>query len=345
MKKKSLPFALLVSTMPLGLYLSLATKTKASDISVGIKPPVTDVIIEPGQTTSHEFVVTNLSKNPVVLRPLFQPFKASPRENGEVSYLEATPSFFNNLSVRADGQALGTLELKPGEEKTIELQIQAKPTERSADYYFSLIMMSEPEINQTILDANNTSANERIASYATISGGVASHVLVSVDPAIAKKLVIKEFSAPFFSQNSTVAFHARLSNENSSYSRVHGQIEIKNILGNQIKRVIIPETRILEHSTRQLKTDVEEINNDTVRNISSISESTNLSEDKPTLIIDDLFPGYYQATLTVGSARSGEAQVSTIHFFIIPFELLVLFISVILIGYLVKRRIRKKTSH
>lgn len=342
MTKTKLRLIITLTSIP--LTLSRARTVSASDIAIGIQPQVTEIVVLPGAHETYPVTVKNSGNKTILVRPLFQPFEASPKENGEVQYLDTAPRIFSYISVTSEGLPVEMIELKPGEEKQLKIDVRIPENERSGDYYMSLIMMSEPEVNEAILDKNASQQETSITAYSTISGGVASHILISVDPKLQQNVTLKEFSTPIFSQKGPLVFHAIVTNENSNFSRVHGQIEIRNIFGRMIKKVTIPETRILAGNTRSLDVDTYDIKNDSVKNISNVSKQINI-KNRPEIRIDEaFFPGFYEAKLTLISSSKSQPIEKSTHFFIAPVELLLTFLAIILIGYIVKKRIQKKAS-
>src|SRR5690606_32833938 len=91
-----------------------------------------------------------------------------------------------------------------------------------------------------------------ISARSSISGGVASHILLSVDPHVTEDLKLVEFSGPPLSRNGQMEFTIKIANEGNHYRNTQGNIRIKNALGGPGQELEIPATTILAHSSRLL---------------------------------------------------------------------------------------------
>lgn len=319
------------------LILSVAGKqngVQAEEISFGVMPSVTQIITQSGMTAESEITIKNNHNESITLNPLLQPFKASNRENGEVSYEEKIPNYFRFITILADGQPVSSITLGPHEEKTLRIQLQVPESETSTDYYFSLILLTKP---QTKEPEEKTSD---IQARSTISGGVASHFLVTVNPTATRSLKLSEFSSPVLSQSSPVPFHVRIGNEGNHFTRVISEIRIENLLGMEVETVKIPPTLILAHSTRSLGLVEKSINSYPFGSIMREEEIIRPAVEQQV----HLLPGVYRAKLSI-SAESGHNPINSTHYFTVaPIELLTILFFCVLFLILIRNRLKKRFS-
>lgn len=318
----------------LPVTLLTAKQVYAEEIAIGIYPQVVDITATAGQPITLDFSVINEANTAITVTPLFQPFKAK-NSLGQISYTNEVPSFFNQMVVKVDGGRTNLIELSPGEEKTVTLEIPISIDSKSTDYYFSLIMMSRPH------DAETNNSPNTISGYSSISGGVASHVILSLNPEPVRDIRLKEFKVPLFSQKSPVNFYLEVSSENNNYSRIHGKIVTKNIFGKIVDTLDIPETRILSKSTRVLQGKSNFISLDVVDN--NQKDSKNIS-NTGLLNGNHLFPGIYRAELHLEAPGMSLPIKQTSYFSVAPIELIVVLIILIIGGFIIKSRIKSRQA-
>lgn len=334
--KKVYVITLMLQPLIVSLAGNINPRVEAEEVSFGIMPTVTQIVTESGMTAEAEVSVKNNHNQSITLRPLLQPFRAGSGENGEVQYEENEPEYFRFINILVDGRPITEMNLSPHEEKTLRVQLQVPESESSKDYYFSLILFSQPG------SADQQTAGEEIHARSSISGGVASHFLVSVNPARTRTLKLTEFSAPALSQSSPVPFRVRLGNEGSHYTRVISKIEVENLLGMNIETVNVPATLILAHSTRSLNTP----HSDTEKTVKSYllpNKKDQTIYSLPTVQQKaQLFPGVYRAKLSVSADSAKYPLNRTIYFTVAPVELVLGGIIVILFLVLVRKRLTKR---
>ena len=84
---KLLTFALLTLIFNFALLTFNLGKVEASALSLGIYPPVIQIETIPPSLIKTPITIENLGEETVSLQILLKPFKASEKENGEISYL------------------------------------------------------------------------------------------------------------------------------------------------------------------------------------------------------------------------------------------------------------------
>jgi len=327
-----------LTIQPLTLILAStgSRKVEAEEVSFGVMPTLTQIVTQSGRTVEAEISVKNNDNESITLKPLFQPFTASPSENGEVSYQETVPDYLRFIRILADGQPASEVALFPHEEKSLRVQIQVPENESSKDYYFSLILFNQPK------QMSQNQQEKEIYAVSSISGGVASHFLVTVNPSQTTVLKLTEFSAPPLSASSPVPFRVRLRNEGKHYARVFSEIEIENLLGMKVETVKSGPAIILANSSRSLNSGQKTMSKNQEIYLLNTQSDTKPPETPSVFQKTKLFPGIYRATLSVGSDSMKSPIKSSVYFTVLPVELLFSAVVIILVLLLIKSRIKKR---
>jgi hypothetical protein len=325
MTRKNVPIISITSIMLTAGYLGLSVRAaEAEEISFGIYPSVTKLIGQPGEVLMTDIIVKNEGENTLTLNLLLQPFTSSGTETGEVRFTQDSPEIFRSIQLIQDGEVVRELLLSPGQEQPLTLRIAIPKEEKPADYYFSVVLLSKspenkPEITQ-----------EGINARSSITGGVAGHVLLAINPQTNQKMQLVEFSAPALSRSSQVPFHLRFANVGNHYLSTEGRIVIANVFGNTVEDMILPETVILSHSTKAITGKTPDI--------LSGKGTPELYQE------ENLFPGIYRATLSAHDARKMNPIDKTIYFAVVPYEYLTIFIALIIFLLFIRQRMRKRFS-
>jgi hypothetical protein len=316
MKHKRKPLTSLLSIPLAGALFHLKIdEAAAEEISFGIYPAVTELTARSGETVERALFVRNNTETPLSLTSLLQAFTSSDEENGEVRFLSETPDFFRYIKLYDQNEPVREFTLSPGEEKELLLRIAIPQNEKPGDYYFSLILLSQAE------ETERSDIENQISAGSTLSGGAASHVLLSINPAESRELSLSEFSGPAFSQSSPIPFKIRLANEGSNYLKAQGEITIRNAFGKKAAVSEIPATVILSHTTR------------------SIPNESGNKEGQKTLL-----PGIYRATLSVNDTTMLNPIDKTIYFMVAPIEIVFLTAAVIISILFFRHRLKKRFS-
>ncbi len=341
MKHKVLRIKYLVNVSVLILlatcYLLLATKqAKADDLSLSIWPPILQIEAVPPSDIRAPFTIENQGFDSVKLKIVYKLFKGSEKENGEVRFLSekdpfpgANPGIFENVQVVDNNFAIHNLELGPKQEKKLELRIIVPKEERFSDYYFSILFLSDNNISK---DASPTQAEEN--SQTLTLGGIGMNVLLSIGPNDKPKGIIEEFQAPWYLEAGPVPFSIRVKNTGSHFMSPKGVILIKNMFGQTVGRVNIPETNILAGSSRLL-TDSEQ---------QKAGSSADQSSPSKAYWRENFLLGFYTASLSLALSDKGPLYTKSIHFIAFPLKFALGVFLVIIIVLIIYFRVKQKLS-
>ncbi|MCL4354614.1 hypothetical protein M1349_04075, partial [Patescibacteria group bacterium] len=267
-------------------------QAQAASISLGVFPPIIQIDSTPPADISSPIEIQNNSEDPVQLKIIFKPFKASASENGTPEYLKDgvsfgdDPLFFQKVKILDGEEMVGSIELAPKQVKKLTLNIDIPADQPPSDYYFSVLFISKTQIET---DTNNTQA----------AGGIGTNVLLTIGPKGTTTGVIKEFSAPFWLEKGPVPFTIRVANTSKHFINPKGQVLIKNMFGMTIGRVDLLPVNILSGTTRI---------------IPGTSGSKQVVVNNSALWPEKFLLGPYTATLTISLSEQGPILKKTVHF-------------------------------
>jgi len=283
---------------------------EAESVSLGIYPPIIRLKMMQNQTQQTTVNITNYSssKQVVLLRAL--PFDGA-LGSDEIHYQASTPQPVSNLTFKGisllsvQGEALNTLSLDPLQTQQINLKVSAPASFDHKDYYFSLVALNDPQATQSAVK--------------TLLG-VSSNILISVDP-FAPQAQINRFSTQKFFSKGPVLFNLKVANTGDSVFIASGTVIIKNIFGQKVGTVLLPQHFILAHSSRSF----------------SDSQTSSLSWNKGFLF------GLYKADLSL-TIEGGNSLTSHTYFLALPTTALIITLLVLLFIIGIYLRVRKKLA-
>lgn len=306
----------------------------ASELSLGISPPLLQIEAIPPASVTAPITVQNLSDESVELQIVFKPFTQGSNEDGTPQYYTkdqpfpgANPHIFEKMQILdAGAHAIQSLLLAPHQEKNLTLHIGILKDEPLSDYYFSIVFISKtPEGS----DANATQA----------SGGVATNVLLSIGTKGQAKGFLEEFSAPFFVEKGPVPFTVRLKNTSAHYINPEGEILIKNMFGQIVGRVDLLPVAILAHTIRAIPDSLQSPDSTG----SAKMNYERLIMNSPKAFWNESFLlGPYSATLTVALSPEGPRYIKTIHFIAFPNQAVVALVASLIFILIIRDRLNRR---
>ncbi|MFH1536224.1 MAG: hypothetical protein ABIC96_04125 [Patescibacteria group bacterium] len=300
-------------------------KASASGISLGVSPPIIQIDTQAPSSIKAPFSIKNLGDENQELSILFKPFKASPQENGEVSYLPideipgADPFIFEKIHIIDNDQSIVSVTLAPGQQKDLTLSIEIPRDEPPSDYYFSITFMSHPELAEGSKSDQMNQDNKQNQSLSI--AGISTNVLLSIGPKGETQGTLEEFSSPFFLEKGPVPFTVRVKNASAFFIVPKGNILIKNMFGQTVGKINLLPVNILSDSIRQIPDSPESLN---------------------ALWPESFILGFYSAQLNLALSDSGPIYNKTVYFIGFPIQALIGLLIVIFLILLIRNRIRSR---
>ncbi len=310
----------------------LPTKAYAEGLALKITPSTIKIKAQTPSDLRAPFIIENQSDQSIRLKLAYKLFDPTLSQEGKVSYIDNPGSandIFNYVYVvDTDNARVNSLDLGPKQQKQLQLRVQLPQNQASRDYYFSLIFFHDVT-QQT--DQNSTISDKKDQhTITTIQGGLGANVLLAVGNQETAQGYIEDFSTPWYKQSGPVPFAIKVKNTGIHYIAPKGNILIKNIFGQAVGRVDIPETPILAGTSRSLF--------DETQIARTIQETT---EPKVEWKENFLF-GIYSAQINLAMSEDGPINSQTIRFMVFPTHLLLGLIFIIALAILIYKRVKKK---
>jgi len=276
-------------------------KAAASELSLGIYPPIIQIQTVPPAVMDTPITIHNYGGETVALEISLKPFTAAKGENGEVLYMSGkNPLVYENIKVRDNDEVVKKVVIGPRQNKTLNLYIDIPKDESVSDHYFSVVFISENKSKDKL-------------NQSKIQAGIATNVLLSIG---SKEMImgkIVEFSTPLFLEKGPVPFTVRLKNQSNHFITPQGTISIKNIFGKTIGQVKLSPVNILAGSIRS----------------------------QQTLWQEALLFGPYTATLNIDASDNVPILLKTVTFFVFPLWTFIALTGTVIIIFLTKNRLKR----
>lgn len=238
---KSFKIATFLILLSSSLFIS---DTYAQDISLGISPPLTEIMIQPGKDFSQIYQLTNEGPQTIII-PKIVPFTTND-DFGNVKLLEKYnhnlddyPSWFKIVDPKLNSN--NAFLLPPGAKKNVTMEIAVPENAPEGDYYLTLLFETD---NSGLIGGDISSVNAKIGTNILLT--------VSKDGNPTQKAKVSEFSAPLISDSfKPINYKVVIANTGSAFFKPVGKIIIKPFLGKE-KVIEIAPQNILASSERQI---------------------------------------------------------------------------------------------
>jgi hypothetical protein len=289
-------------------------KTLAAEGSFTTSPLI--VIIKPQSNgvINKKIKLSNTSNEPNFLHIELKPFINT--SDGVLVYgtndtslakrLLQTKQFIDkNISILDNNQPINNITLAPKQEKTLVLSVNIENIKNISEYMLSIFFISKGGAIPKAVEANQPEAK----ASANLSFGIGTHVIISSQTK--SKFSIEDFSTSFLHLKEKVPFHLLVQNHGSNYIKLYGNIEIKDMFGQTVAKIRVPQEIILQGASKRLD---------------------NLFWENPYAL------GVYNARLAIHAEGAGQPLFSEVRFITFPaYPLISLMLSLLLIAYITSR--------
>lgn len=294
------------------LFALFPRRAFASGFSVGVFPPIIKINASPPVSLQTPIIIKNPTDQTETFNISFKPFTQSDDENGQVRYLKndelnlKDPLIFQRIKVLDSDNQVSSVELAPGEQKKLTLNIDIPDGESASEYYFSVLFISSsPQLQSQ-------------ENKSDILTGVATNVLLSIGTKEKPNVKLTNFATDFFKEKGGAQFSVKALNQGNQFANVGGYILIRNLFGQTVGRVELNKTNILAKTSRYL------------------ASSGELSK---ALWPETFLLGPYTATLTL-TASDHPVLIRTVHFIGAPIQILIISLIVISLIILVRSKLK-----
>lgn len=238
---KKIFFLVLISYL-LSLISAIPVSAQTADLNIGVSPPLTHVIIQPGKKALTTITVENQGLFDTQITPNFVDFSSD--NTSGIPVLSDTMSFPYILLKDDVAQLNKSFLLKTGQKKQLLFEIDLPETSLEKEHHFSLTLGVEP-VQNTLHDSSQTS----------VQGTVVSNFIVTVSKSAQDQGIIqlKSFESSLF-LDSLSAIKAKIFVENvgKNTTVTLGEFKITNMLGSVVYQNEILPQNILPNSVRQV---------------------------------------------------------------------------------------------
>lgn len=293
------------------------SRARAQTLSLGLYPPLLEVMIKPGKTITQVFDISNFGE-PMILTANILPFTPKDELGNVHLQEEITPvpphlAWFSlaNADLSLDDPFL----LNPNQNQQVVLKIKVPKNADEGDYYLSLVFTSN------ITKGQETSTQSKAK--------IAAHILLTVSttglPEKSGKII--EFKVPKIVDSfDKIPITLKVKNTGSAFFKPQGQITLQAPFGLKTDFPIWAEN-VLADSTRLLHAS------------SSASLASNLEPRASSLLLSGFFLGSYKISAKFSLDQTNVFLSQEEKFFAFPFKLILAFFIMITFLILIKKKV------
>ena len=301
------------------LLLIFTQKVSAQQVSLGISPPLLEVLIKPGKSIMVAYNLEN-SGDPVHINVKMASFE--PKDNlGNVrikDQLEGPIRF--NLD-NSDIELNMPFFLKSLSSQQLLLRIRIPENIENGDYYYSLLAETVPSASTEGIG----SAQAKATIGANILITVTDSGVVEVKPRIALFDVLSKIKFNLF--NKSIKIFDSFDN-----------VPIVLIIENKGKNLIKPQGEITLRGSFGLTSKYDVISKNILSESQRLVEATPSADMGQSLILSGFFTGLYRLSADINFGENSPQIFASTSFFAFPFKLLFgLIIIIVGIIYIIKR--------
>lgn len=298
----------LISIILVTCYLLLVTEASAAPSSIEVYPPIIQIKAIAPVILQTPIIIKNPGEQTEVFTISLKPFTQSDEQNGQVRYLKdkefdfADPLMLQRIKVLEDGIEISQVELAPKQQKQLKITIDIPEGEIASDYYFSLLFTSTPPTTDELKNKSN------------ILTAVATNILLTIGKEEKAQVKIEKFYTSFFKDSGPIDFKIKVVNTGGQFISAKGYILITNIFGQIVGKVDLATVNILANTSR-------------------ITEA---------VWKENLFMGFYTATLNL-QFKENETEIKTVtHFIGAPVQILTVALIVISLLLLTRSKLKHR---
>jgi len=187
--------------------------------SLKISPLRTDISINPGESRKVTVYVQNLNPVPMTLRPINNDFVAGKAENGMPNIILDEKEFAPTHSLKRFMDPLPNVTVNPGERKAVEVTINVPKTAQAGGYFGAV------RFAPALADGSGS---------VSVSGSVASLILLTVPGNLVENLTLKQFAVQQkgkegnrFATNKDIDVLVRLENKGNVQVAPFGEVFVQ----------------------------------------------------------------------------------------------------------------------
>lgn len=290
------------------LVSAQAPANTAPGQALEIAPPLLTVSANPGETVKREISLRNISGSSLLVKGQVNDFVAAGEDGTPKIIFEDDLENPNPRSIKKWIAPLATLTTTPRQIKKLPLTIHVPKNASPGGYYGVVRFTATPP------DLEDTGVS--------LSASVGSLVLLTVNGQTKESMSIAEFSvnngakAATLFEHTPLNFVLRMKNEGNVHDQPRGQAGITDMFGNRIAVINFnqPPRNILPGDIRKFTSPLDS-----------------------SVIGNKMLFGKYTADLKMTYGTNKQVVTSTLTFWVIPYRLMAIAITALIIGFFVLR--------
>lgn len=322
--KKKLTYKKIIILLTIVFFtLIFPEKSYCQKFSLSISPPLTEIVIKPGKSVLIAFTLFNQG-DPQILSASVKSFEPAGQFGNIVLKKELEGPIRFSLD-NSDLQLNETFFLKSNARQQLLLRIRAPEGAPEGDYYYSLIIQSNPTPNNN----SQTLGRARASIGANILVTVTQEGSIEIKPSIVIFDTlggIKIGNLKIYESSQPIPVILILKNQGKNLIKPQGKITLKGNFGEKAEFEILSQN-ILSQSQRQL--------------LASPSANINL-KNPATLTLSGFFVGYYQLGAEINFGAETKKFFAKTSFIALPFKLIIGLVFGILIAFFLIKKYSKK---
>jgi len=292
-----------ITLVSLGLVLSLPTPTQAQTstaFDLSVSPPVTYLVLEPGQTASYPLVIAHEGTISLTITPKVRSFRADERGMGIQLEEEVV---FPYLDPAQPNPFAEPFVLQPGEKKTFSVPILV-PTDSSTNEAHLTLLFEGSAVTPPVLGL----------SQADLTGAVGTNLILMVKTSEADQaqLLIKKYQGPHLIDSfSPITFQLLAKNIGPIAGIATGSASITTGSNKELANFVFFPDSVLADSSRHLRT----LPADQTLADETLEPTFTFSYKSPFLL------GIYKVQVVLASSTQTSPSVGNFQVIALPFSL------------------------
>ncbi len=230
------------------LVIILGATTKAQEVvdqvSISVSPQSLDLAINPGESVSNVFRLTNGSDESLTIQTIPKNFLPLGNE-GAIELLEDDTPF--SLASWISVSPEGAVPIEPGQTVDFNVTISAPANAEPGGHFGSVVFQTIP--------------SEQDGTAALISQEIAPVILVKIPGDVDESGQISQFTSTrqFWTNQSDIGFDIVFENTGNVHYQPSGQVIIRNIFGREVDRLEVAGRNVIPGAERRLDTEWRDI--------------------------------------------------------------------------------------
>lgn len=309
-------------------------KIFAQQVSLAIYPPLLEVFIKPGKSIMVAYNLQNYG-DPVILSTKVLPFE--PKDN--LGKIKIKDEFEGPIRFSLDNADLKLNEpffLKTREKQQLLLRIRVPEGAPEGDYYYTLLVETEPPTNLEGKASGRTKASigSNILITVSSSGKVEVKGKIALFEVLPRyKLNLGNWQINIFDSGDKIPVVLIAQNQGKNLIKPDGEITLRGNFGETAKYQILPQNILAQSQRLLIATPSANID------CQGFKKPPKYCQQPVSLLISGFFLGKYNLLTNIFFGENAPKIFAQTSFIALPFKLILAFVFAVLLGILIIKKI------